>query len=108
MISRFAVSQVFTREFYTRFRKNVQSVESRPSSVCLVATIPDCGTTPNAFDIPSSVFVDPPVIPSQDFPYFTGSGRPWWRMNDERTKAVGLDKTLETLRDTLSGNHFDV
>jgi hypothetical protein len=34
--------------------------------------------------------------------------RAWWRMNDDRTKAVGLERSLEVLRDVLLEGDFVV
>ena len=38
----------------------------------------------------------------------TATARGWWRTNPERTSSVGLDKSLEVLRDLLRGSRFDV
>jgi hypothetical protein len=38
----------------------------------------------------------------------TSTLRGWWRMNDDRTKAVGLEHSLEVLRDVLLEGDFVV
>jgi hypothetical protein len=38
----------------------------------------------------------------------TSTARGWWRTNADRTTAVGLEKSLEMLRDLLRESRFDV
>jgi hypothetical protein len=74
--------------------------------------------------IPPSVFVDGPMIlepadvPStpldsdgtEDAMSFVPASTPraWWRFDNQSSKAVGLEKTLEVLRDVLKGENFFV
>ena len=36
------------------------------------------------------------------------AARGWWRANKERTKAVGIEESILTIRDILRGQRFDV
>lgn len=55
------------------------------------------GTEIEALDTEASASVDPALAP-----------RGWWERGPDGTTIVGLEKSLDLLRDVLKGDRFDV